>query len=250
MTETAPTGAPATEEEAPPGRADPAYRPRVALVEDVAALRLALPLLLPGLDFVVTVDRVEQLPAGRPEVDVVILDLHLTNSSQPDAAQGLEAVRTVVEAGHATCLYTQEERRLVLAACVAAGARGLVAKSAPPDAVDRAVRQVAAGEVVMPTQLIGMAEVLARRGTLTILGPRQRELLAGRARGLTYAEIARTMHVAESTLRGYWQDLCHVVAQYLRETAPGDIERALGLTPGDLLDHWPTPTSRDSAPSP
>ncbi|MGL5825830.1 MAG: hypothetical protein ACRCYU_13630 [Nocardioides sp.] len=234
MTGPTTTGGPAPTDEVP------TYRPRVALVEDIATLRLALPLLLPGLDIIIAVERVEQLLTHhRVEVDVVILDLHLTNHSQPDAVQGLEAVRQVVEAGYLTCLYTQEERRLVLAACVAAGARGLIAKSTPPEAVDRAVHRVLDGEVVMPTQLIGMAEVLARRGTLTILSPRQRELLTSRARGLTYAEIAKTMHIGEATARGYWQDLSQEVAQYLRETTPGDIERALGLAPGDLLDHWP-----------
>ncbi|MGL4743241.1 MAG: DNA-binding response regulator [Dermatophilaceae bacterium] len=222
----------------------------MALVEDVAALRLALPLLLPGLDVVVAVDRVEQLLADRWEVDVVILDLHLTNASQPGVMQGLEAVRRVVEAGYVTCLYTQEERRLVLAACIAAGARGVAAKAAPPESVEYAVQRVLAGEVVMPAPLVGLVEVLARRGTLTILGRRQRELLHGRARGLTYTEIAKTMHVAESTLRGYWQDLTQIVARHLQETAPGDIEHALGLAPGDLLEHCPpraTPTADASA---
>ncbi|MGL4173952.1 MAG: response regulator transcription factor [Actinomycetota bacterium] len=215
-------------------------RPRVALVEDIAALRDGFPQLLPQLDFVATVERAEELTNRRPVADIVLLDLHLANSSQPMVTQGLEAVRQVVAAGYLVCLYTQEERRFVLAACLAAGARGLVSKSSSPAVVGEAVGRVLAGEVVMPQQIIGLAEVLSRRGSLTLLSPRQRELLAGRARGLTYAEIAKTMYVAESTLRWYWQDLSQKVAQHLRETAPSDIERVLGLAPGDLLSQWPS----------
>ena len=75
-----------------------------------------------------------------------------------------------------------------------------------------------------------------RRGRVTVLNKRQREVLAGRARGLTYAELSRTLYLSESTLRGYWRDLSGVVSSYLQDSSPGDIERALGLGPGDL---WP-----------
>ena len=46
-------------------------------------------------------------------------------------------------------------------------------------------------------------------------------------------------------LRGYWRDLSGVVSSYLQDSSPGDIERALGLGPGDLVDHWPTRSPAD-----
>ena len=219
--------------------AAPTQRPRVALVEDIAALRTALPALLPGLDFVAVHPDAESLLAGPVAVDLVLLDLRLANLAQPDVAQGLEVVRLVVAAGHPVCLYSQEERRFVLAACVAAGASGLVAKSDPVPVVADVVGRVLAGEVVLPPAVVALAEVLVRRGNLRLLSHRQRQLLAGRARGRTYAEIGAELHLSESTLRGYWTDLSAVVAQHLRTSSAADLEQAMGLAPGDLL--WPGP---------
>ena len=212
-------------------------RPRVVLVDDIAALRAALPVLLPDLDFVAVHADAGSFLATRPDADLVLLDLKLANASQPDAAQGLELVQLVVAAGYRVCLYSQEERRFVLAACVAAGARGLVSKSDPVDVVAATIERVLAGEVVLPDGLAGLAEALVRRGNLRLLSPRQRELLAGRARGKTYAEIASELYLSESTLRGYWADLSAVVAEHLQSTSAADVEQALGLAPGDLL--WP-----------
>jgi len=71
-----------------------------------------------------------------------------------------------------------------------------------------------------------------------LLSERQRQLLHGRARGLTYAQIAKQLFVSESTLRGYWLDLTRSLSDSLRSLTPSEIERALGLAPGDLLEFW------------
>lgn len=213
---------------------------RVALVEDIATLRDALPVLMPELRFVATYSKVEPLLVELPPADVVLLDLHLVNLKQPAVRQGISTVQAVAEAGYRVCLYTQEERRFVLAAAMAAGARGLIPKSAPTPHAVETVRAVAAGKLVVPHSVVALAAVLARRGGLTILSPRQRQVLAGRAKGQTYAELAAELHLAESTLRGYWQDILKAIRAYLGETAPSAIEHALGLGAGDLVDLWPT----------
>ncbi|WP_370358425.1 LuxR C-terminal-related transcriptional regulator [Catenulispora sp. MAP12-49] len=224
-----PAAAPAAEPQAGPGA------PTAILVEDATAIRLGLP----AIEFVATFARVEDLLRARPGADVVVLDLHLVNDHQRDALQGVPAVAALAESGYRVCLYTQEERRFVLAACLAAGARGLIRKSAPLPEAAAAIVQVAAGRVVIPQAMIALTELLVRRGSLTILSPRQCQVLAGRARGQTYAEMSRALHLSESTLRGYWRELTETVARHLRETAPGDIERSLGLAPGDLVEIWP-----------
>jgi DNA-binding NarL/FixJ family response regulator len=215
--------------------------PTFTVVDDATALRLSLPALLTGLAFTGSHRSVEELLAARPVTDVVILDLHLVNSGQPEASQGIAAIRRVIEAGYRVCVYSQEERRFVLAACVAAGATGVVSKASSLAETEESFRAVADGELVVPPSVTGLIEVLVRRGGLTLLSPRQREVLSARARGLTYAEMSRTLYASESTLRGYWKDLADHLAHYLQETSPGDIERALGLGPGDLLDIWPAP---------
>lgn len=211
----------------------------IAVVDDAALVRHSLAASLPGMRDAGSFATVEQLLVEAPEADLVVLDLHLVTGDQPAARQGLTAVQSVVTAGYRVCVYSQEDRRHVLAACLAAGARGVVSKSTPLAATAEAFADVAAGELVAPPALVGLLELLTRRRSLTILGPRQREVLAGRARGLSYAQLSRRLYVGESTLRGYWRDLSEQVAAHLDETTPAEIERALGLAPGDLVDLWP-----------
>ncbi|MFS3127120.1 hypothetical protein ACLM5J_01800 [Nocardioides sp. Bht2] len=210
-----------------------------ALVDDATVIRSALAGMLQQIEVVAAVSSVEELIASGVSADVVVLDLHLVNGRQPEARQGVAAVQALVEAGHQVCVYSQEERRWVLAACIAAGARGVVSKAEPMAAAEAAFLEVAGGESVIPPPVVGLIEVLVRRRSLTLVGERQRQVLSGRARGLTYAEMAQQMHLSESTLRGYWHELIASVSEHLKQTAPADIERALGLAPGDLLDAWP-----------
>ena len=218
---------------------------RFSLVDDATAVRESLAVLLPDLTFVSSHPSLEDFLAAAPRADVVILDLHLVNLRQPDAAQGVAAIQAAVDAGYRVCVYTQEERRFVLASCLAAGATGVVSKSSTLAETRTAFLAVSRGELVAPPSVTGLIEALVRRGRVTVLNKRQREVLAGRARGLTYAELSRTLYLSESTLRGYWRDLSGVVSSYLQDSSPGDIERALGLGPGDLVDHWPTRSPAD-----
>ncbi len=223
---------------------------RVVVVDDATVIRESLPALLPDLDFTGSFANVEAMLRARPEADVVVLDLHLSNAGQPNARQGVAAIRAVSAAGYRVCVFSQEERRFVLAACLAAGAHGLVSKAAPTARLEESLREVAAGEVVIPPAVIGLVEVLVRRNSLTILSDRQRHVLSGRARGLTYAEMSGRLHLSESTLRGYWAEVTRNVSEHFQRTAPGDLEHALGLGPGDLLDYWPEPLPPGTPPSP
>lgn len=214
-------------------------RPTAVVVDDATVIRASMPALLPDFDVVGSFSRVETLIAEVPPADLVILDLHLVNSTQPSARQGVAAVRAVVGAGYRACVYSQEERRFVLAACLAAGATGIVSKSEPVEAAQAMFLDAMTGQVVVPQAIISLMELLVRRDCITILTERQRQVLAGRARGLTYGQLSRTLFLSESTLRGHWRDLTLVISQYLQATTPAEIENALGLGPGDLLDFWP-----------
>jgi len=212
---------------------------RALIVDDMPVMRESLPLLMPSIEFVAAYPEADALLGESRPADLVVLDLHLVNDAQPTARQGISVIRSLKAAGYRVCVYTQEERRFVLAACLAAGADGVVSKAAGVVAAERSFLRVAAGEVVIPMSLVGLVEVLVRRRSVTLVCPRQRELLAGRARGLTYAELARTMYLSEATLRGYWADICIAVSVFFRDVSPGDLERALGVGPGDIVDVWP-----------
>lgn len=213
--------------------------PTGIVVDDAAVIREALPGLIPAIRFVGAYQRVEQALAAQHDADLMILDLHLANDRQPSVRQGVAAIRAAAGAGYRVCVFSQEERPFVLAACVAAGAAGVVSKAAPIAEARTAFAEVCDGQVVIPPALFGLVEMLVRRNSLTVLGPRQRDVLAGRARGLTYAEMASQMFLAESTLRGYWGDLTAALSVHLQQQTPAELEQTLGLGAGDLLEYWP-----------
>jgi DNA-binding NarL/FixJ family response regulator len=214
-------------------------RPAVAVIDDASLIRDSFGQFMPELDVVAAVATVEELISRRPLVDVVLLDLHLANLElQPDVRQGIAAIRALTNCGYRICIYSQEERRFVLAACIAAGASGVVSKALPTGRAQQLLLEVAAGGTVVPQPVIGILEVLVRRDCITLLSQRQRQILHGRARGLSYAQLAKQLFVSESTLRGYWLDLTRSLSDSLRDLTPGEIEHALGLAPGDLLEFW------------
>ncbi|MCT1460280.1 response regulator [Aestuariimicrobium sp. p3-SID1156] len=211
-------------------------RPRVLLVEDLVVMRQGFALCHPTLDVVGTYDSTEELlESGPPEADLIILDLQLRT---PDGSQhqGTEAVENVAGLGIPICLYTSESRRLVLARCLRAGAHGVVHKQEPLEEATRAFHAVAAGATCVSGFLLGLAELLERSGDLPDLSPRQRQVLAARARGEKWDSIARRLYITPSVAREHMDAVNRKLADHLQSASPADLERALGLAPGDLLD--------------
>lgn len=212
---------------------------RLAVVDDDTVVREGLTALLPAHDVIASYPSVDDLLAGRPAADVVILDLFLGGAGGGQVRHGAAAVQAVSGAGYPVLIYTNENRRLVLAGCLAAGARGIVHKTEPLDAISDAARAIASGEVVITPALIGLAEVIDRHGELPVLSPRQRQVLAGRARGETFRRIARRLGISEKVAHEYMGEVTAKFADYLRAHSPADLEHHLGIGGGDLLAGHP-----------
>ena len=210
--------------------------PRVAVVDDDTVIRLGMPLLLPpGVEDAGGFPDVDSLLAARPDADVVLLDLVLSGTGVAAPVQGAAGVRAVTAAGYRALIYTNERRRLVLAGCLKAGARGVVHKAEGIDEVLRAIAAVHAGEIVITTALAGLAEVVERYGDLPALTPRQRQVLSRRARGETFQQIAGRLGVSRKTAEEHMADVSGKFVEYLRHHSAADLERHLGLSEGDLL---------------
>ncbi|MGN6330329.1 MAG: LuxR C-terminal-related transcriptional regulator [Motilibacteraceae bacterium] len=209
---------------------------RLAVVDDDTVVREGLAALLPAHVVAAAYAMVDRLLEEPPDVDLVILDLHLGGSGCGALRQGAAAVQAVSDAGYPVLIYTNENRRLVLAGCIAAGARGIVHKTEPLQAVADAASAVAAGQVVITPALVGLAEVVDRHGELPSLSPRLRQVLAGRARGETFRRIARSLGISEKVAHEYMGEVTAKFAGYLRSHSPADLERHLGIGAGDLLD--------------
>lgn len=219
------------------GRLIPPDRPRVAVVDDDTLVRESLGLRLPELDVVVAAADLDAFRRARvppAALDVVLLDLRLSGTDGR-AVQGRAAVADLAAAGYRVLIYTNDRRPVVLAGCLAAGARGLVHKTEPMGALRAAVAVVVDGGRHISTEIVGLAEVLAHRGLLPSLPPRQVEVLQRRARGESFASIARHLHLSERTVESYMREVTLKFSDYLATHSPADLERDLGLAPDDLL---------------
>ena len=212
-------------------------RPRVVVIDDSTVIRGGFATVHPELDVCAAFADVEAFEAAPVDCDVVVLDLLLRRpGGGTSAKQGRSAIRSLHGLGYPVCLYTDERRPLVLALCFHAGASGVVHKSDPPQAAVTAVREITDGRVAITQSLVGLTELLDRRDGRFELSPRQRQVISARARGRHWVDIATTLYISEDTAREHYQAACQKLRSYLREVSPGDIERAVGLGPGDLLE--------------
>jgi DNA-binding NarL/FixJ family response regulator len=223
-----------------PRRQDHPHRPpRVAVVDDDTAMREGLTLLLPEVEVVATCRSVGQLLAtvGDPrDVDVVLLDLHLNGGPTVDGPQGRRAVALLSDAGYPVLIYTNERRRVVLAACYLAGARGLVHKTEPMANVSAAIEEVRSGRTVVTPAVAGLLDTIAKAGHVPALTERQKEVLHGRARGETFPAIGRRLNISPRTAEEYMGDVIAKVAELLTARNAAELQQQLGLGPGDLLE--------------
>lgn len=217
---------------------DETRRPRVVVIDDSTVIRGGFATVHPGLDVVATYTSVEDFEAAPADCDVVVLDLLLRGPQNVSSMtkQGRSAIRSIRAMGHPVCLYTDERRALVLALCLRAGANGVVHKSDLPEVAVRAAEDIRRGRVVVTQSLVGLTELLDRRGAALALSCRQRQVISARARGRHWKDIAAELFITEGVAREHYQVACVKLRDYLRHTSAGDIEHASGVGPGDLLD--------------
>lgn len=176
----------------------------------------------------------------------MVLDLMLSTSMHARGVQqGPPAIEKLRKTGYLVCLYTDERRLLVLARCLAAGATGLARKSDSLSANQETFVRVAAGHTVVARSMVGLASLLNRRGALPGLTPRQTQVLNARARGEPWAVLARRLGISSKTAYDRLEAVSQKMVLYLQDVgldanaSPADVERVLGLAPGDLMDPGP-----------
>ena len=213
-------------------------RPQLVCVDDDTPIREGLPHLLPDVDVIASFARVEHLLLGRPAADLILLDLHLLAPDEETnlTRHGLRGVQAVTNAGYRTLIYTNEQRRGVLAACLAAGAQGVVFKTSSMLALREAVTVVSEGGSVIPTSLAGMVEKYSSQGHLGQLPPRQLAVLRARARGEPFKSIARRLGIDQRTVEDHMYVVTRRFSDYLRTHSLADLEHELGIAPRDLLE--------------
>ncbi|MGK8523551.1 response regulator [Nocardia asteroides] len=147
--------------------------------------------------------------AKRLRPDVVLMDVRMPEMN------GLDAARAILAAGfdppvRVLMLTTFDIDDYVYEA-LSLGASGFLLKDAPAEELVRAVRVVADGQALLAPTVTRrlIADVTRRRSAarvkpspqLSALTPREREVLELIAKGMSNAEIAETLFVAEQTVK-------------------------------------------------
>ena len=188
---------------------------RVVVVDDHPVFRLGMVGLLGTLDGIEVAGHADSVAAALETVDaicgptggaglVVLMDLNLGDGS------GVEATRDLVRRhpGLRVLVITMREDDESVVASVRAGARGYLLKGATPEEVERAVRAVGNGDVILGAQVA--ARAVAQLAGAPVGGPaapfpelsdREREVLDLVARGFDNATIARRLVLSPKTVR-------------------------------------------------
>ena len=164
----------------------------------------------PRISYAASANSVDALLAVGTAIDVVLLELSLADGSRP-----CDNVARLVATGARVLVYTDGGRPTLIADAVAAGALGVLLKSAPLDVVANAVIAVYGGEPVLTAD---MAEALAREEMLRpALSERELEVLRALGMGLADKQIARLMGISEDTVKEY---LRRIRAKYTQRGRP------------------------------
>jgi two-component system, NarL family, nitrate/nitrite response regulator NarL len=150
--------------------------------------------------------------AGDSLEDVVLLDLHMPGTS------GLEAIPLLKDEAPESeiIMLTVSEDTDCLLEALQAGARGYLLKNIETDFLVDSIRRAVAGESIMSQQMTSRLADAMRSTTTKLasaenglgkLTPREREIIIFLAHGDSNKKIARTLDLAESTVKIHVQGI-------------------------------------------
>ncbi|MCO5307921.1 MAG: response regulator transcription factor [Austwickia sp.] len=205
---------------------------RLLLADDQALVRAGFRMVLdaqPDMSVVgevgdgqAAVDAVSAAAAGVSGAalpDVVLMDIRMPG------LDGVAATQRIVDSGVATkiLVLTTFDLDEYVFASLRAGASGFLLKDAGPEELLTAIRAVHSGEAVVapsatrrlldrfvPTLPATVEEMRSPDERLAALTEREREVLAAVGRGLTNAEIAADLFLAEATVKTH---IGHILAK-------------------------------------
>lgn len=150
--------------------------------------------------------------------DLILLDNHLPGVNGVDALQGLREAAPQAK----VLMLTVSEDGQTLASALQRGASGYLLKTVDSDVLAVAIRRAVAGQSTISPEMTdhlvnayqalkGQAETAApavpETDPVHSLSPRERQILAEIARGASNKEIARTLDIAEATVKIHVQHI-------------------------------------------
>ncbi|MEB4614779.1 response regulator transcription factor [Leucobacter sp. M11] len=201
---------------------------RVLVVDDHPVVRAGVvALLTAAADIEVVGEAVDGREAvalaAERRAEVVLMDLRMP------VLDGVAATARIVAGGgvRVLVLTTYEEDDQILAA-IEAGASGYLLKAAPAAEILAGVRAVAAGQAVLAPSIV--AQLVSRARTEAVprpaLTPREGEVLALVAAGLSNPDIAARLFIGEATVKTH---LLHVFEKLEVRDRTRAVTRAMEL---------------------
>lgn len=182
---------------------------RVLLADDHAVVLEGLKELLeqqPDIEVVATARNGDEVleVLDRQQIDVIVLDLQMPFHGLTALAE-IRRRRLPVRVLVLTAFGDEENLRSALELQV----EGFISKTESPRQVIAAIRQVAGGHLVYPRAAVRWLSVRPTTASKVAqkLSPREWEVLACVAKGLTNAEIAARLMVSENTVRFHLKNI-------------------------------------------
>jgi DNA-binding NarL/FixJ family response regulator len=187
---------------------------RVVVVDDHPVFRMGLVALLTAIECTDVVGEAASVDEAvravdELDVDVVLMDLHLGDESGVTATREVLARRPDV----GVLVVTMMDDDDTVVAALRAGARGYLLKGAGPAEIERAIRAVAAGEVLLAPGVAARAIPLLTGGARRVapafpqLTEREHEVLDLVAQGLDNLRIARRLNLSDKTVRNHLSNI-------------------------------------------
>jgi two-component system nitrate/nitrite response regulator NarL len=192
---------------------------RLVVVDDHTLFRRGLVALLASDESLLVVgeagdsgDAIRQASAQQP--DVILLDNHLPGVRGIDALPGLKEAAPNAR----ILLLTVSEDAADLAAALRAGAHGYLLKTIEGEQLAQAIHRAMRGEPVISPEMTGKlvtafqaagpaANDAAAEDPIAQLSPREQQVLHEIARGASNKEIARSLSIAETTVKIHVQHI-------------------------------------------
>ncbi len=180
---------------------------KVLLVDDHAVVRAGYRMLLQGTDVVEIVAEAENGEMACKyyvdmSPDVVVMDLSLPGMG------GLEAIRRIIARDSAAriLVFSMHEETVFVEQALNAGAKGYITKSAAPETLIDAIKELAAGKQFLDAEI---AQRLAFQKTrdkdmpFSMLSTREFSIFCLLAEGHNTSEIAKRLSLSYKTVANY-----------------------------------------------
>ncbi|MCA0379918.1 MAG: response regulator transcription factor [Actinobacteria bacterium] len=189
---------------------------RIAIVDDHDLVFVAFEALLAGqegLEYVRHASTVTELTQWVRDVDLVVLDLQLSDGSTP-----ADNIAALTEWGAQVLVLTSGENPYLVRDASRADPLGIIRKSAPSEVLLEALRLAAQGE---PVASIEWASALDSDPLLASapLTPREREVLELYASGVGAKQVAAQLFVSENTVNDHLRRIKRIYRELGRPAA-------------------------------